>query len=427
MVLYLALAGRGARLAWLRPPRLPRGPIVNLGASAIVLRPRSLAEILDLACRLCVSLAFGLYARLALVILLPILAGCLALRYAAGWQWFAVWLVAAGCGAVVQGLFTVSVGRLLFSEELSVGQALRLFGRRFGSYLAMLLLSRGLLALACLPFFVGLPFAWTPLFFVHEASLLEGAGAVDALRRSSRLVSGRAFPVFGALLAIVLTQGAFVITAELLCQGLVTEVLQLGKPFGSLFTDGGSPYALAGLLLSVPYVATARFLEYIDARTRSDGWDVQLRFMAIAGERRGSGARRRRRRARPPPCFAAASRSPRARRSRRASARAETMDSSVRSVLHDARYRFCHEDDYPLAPDEHAWCRMVGEYNGTCPSLPKACKLPPVERRRAFALGSGAGTGRAARASGGGPADQARRRRTRARGRSRNSASPCPT
>ena len=60
---------------------------MNLGASAIVLRPRTLGEVLDLACRLSISLALGLYARLSALILLPIFAGCLALRYAAGWPW----------------------------------------------------------------------------------------------------------------------------------------------------------------------------------------------------------------------------------------------------------------------------------------------------------------------------------------------------
>jgi hypothetical protein len=267
---------------------------VNLGASAIVLRPRGLAEILDLACRLCVSLAFGLYARLALVVLLPLLAGLLALRYAAGWPWQEVWWAAIAAAAVAQGIFTVSVGRLLFSEEVTVGQALRLFGRRFGSYLVMLLLSRApfalvahllgrdLIGLTVVLALVVVPFGWPRLYFVHEASLLEGAGPTEALRRSSRFVQGRGASVLGVLLSILITQAAFVLVAELLCQGLVTEVLQLGKPFGALFDDGGSPYALAGLLLSVPYVATARFLEYIDTRTRSDGWDVQLRFMAIA-------------------------------------------------------------------------------------------------------------------------------------------------
>jgi hypothetical protein len=255
---------------------------VNLGASAIVLRPRSLGEILDLACRLSVSLAFGLYARLSALLLLPILAGCLALRYAAGWPWESVWVVAVGAAGIVQGVFTVGVGRLLFSEELGAGQVVRLFGRRLGSYLWMLVLSRGLLAIACLPFFVGLPFAWPKLAFVHEASLLENAGPVEAMRRSSRFVTGRFVKVLGVVLALLATQAGFVITAELLCQGLVSEVLQLGKPFGALFSDGGSPYALAGLLLSIPYVSTARFLDYIDARTRADGWDIQLRFMAIA-------------------------------------------------------------------------------------------------------------------------------------------------
>jgi hypothetical protein len=264
---------------------------MNLGAAAVVLRPRTLAEVLDLACRLSVSLAFGLYARLSAMILLPVLAACLALRYAAGWPWAVVWMVAVLAGGVAQGAFTVGVGRLLFSEELRAGQVLRLFGRRLGSYLAMLGLSRMVLAASCLPFFAGLPFAWTRLFFVHEASLLEGAGPVAAMRRSSRFIAGRGASVFTALLTLLLTQAAFVITAELLGQGLVKEVLQLGEPFGALFSDGGSPYALAGFLLSVPYVSTARFLDYIDERTRADGWDIQLRFMAIAagdGERRAA-------------------------------------------------------------------------------------------------------------------------------------------
>ena len=129
-------------------------------------------------------------------------------------------------------VFTVGVGRLLFSEELGAGQVLRLFGRRLGSYLAMLLLSRTLLAAACVPFFLALPFVWPRLVFVHEASLLEGAGPSEAIRRSSRFASGRGPSVFGALLAMLCTQGGFVIVAELLGHGLVEQVLQLGKPFG---------------------------------------------------------------------------------------------------------------------------------------------------------------------------------------------------
>jgi hypothetical protein len=255
---------------------------MNLGASAIVLRPRTLAETLDLACRLSCSLALGLYLRLAALVLLPCIAGCLALRHALDWSWLSVWAVAITLGAIVQGIFTLAVGRLLFSETLTARQVLGLYARRFGAYVSMLFLSRGLLALGALPFFLGLPFLWPRVLFVHEASLLEGAGPTDAIRRSGRFVAGRGASAFGTLVALLLTQGGFVIVAEFLGHGLVDEVLQLGKPFGSLLSDGGSPYALAGFFLSVPYVATARFLQYIDSRTRSDGWDVQLRFMAIA-------------------------------------------------------------------------------------------------------------------------------------------------
>ena len=62
-------------------------------------------------------------------------------------------------------------------------------------------------------------------------------------------------------------------------------------------------------------------------------------------------------------------------------ARAAEVSADVRTVLADPRYRFCHEDDYPLTPEEHAWCPLVGEISGACPSLPKACKLPPVPLR----------------------------------------------
>jgi hypothetical protein len=249
---------------------------LNLRAAAVVLRPRELSEQLDLACRLCMSIAFGLFARLAATLLLPAFVGCLVLRHAAGWSWVAVWALAVVLGNLLQGVFTVSVGRLLFSEELSVGQALRLFAGRFGAYVTTLFLSRCLMVASFL-------LAWPRMVFVHEACLLEAAGPGAAIQRSGKFTQGRTSAAFGVLVALLLTQAAFVVTAELLGHGVVSEVLQLGKPFGSLVDDGGSAYALAGFLLSIPYVASARFLSYIDGRTRADGWDIQVRFLAIAG------------------------------------------------------------------------------------------------------------------------------------------------
>jgi hypothetical protein len=256
---------------------------VNLSAAAVVLRPRPLAEVLDLASRLTFSVALGLYLRLGAAVLLPCIAGCLALRYAAGWSWWGVWFVALSLGGVVQGVFTVAMGRLMFAEELGVRLALRLFGKRLGAYLPALFVSRFILAVSA-SVLVALPFAWPRLLFVHEACLLEGARPFEAVSRASRFVANRFGDAFLTMLALVATQSAIVLIVELLGQGMIDQVLQLGRPFGALFADGGSPYAIVGFFASIPYVATARFLQYIDARTRADGWDVQLRFLAVAAE-----------------------------------------------------------------------------------------------------------------------------------------------
>ncbi|HVK64338.1 MAG TPA: DUF4350 domain-containing protein [Polyangium sp.] len=57
-------------------------------------------------------------------------------------------------------------------------------------------------------------------------------------------------------------------------------------------------------------------------------------------------------------------------------------DERVREVLTDARYRFCHEDDYPLGADERTFCPLVGESSEVCPSLVAACRKPsaPIEK-----------------------------------------------
>jgi hypothetical protein len=256
---------------------------MKLDESAIVLRPRTIAEVMDLACR------FGavharLYLRTSAATLLPCFALCLALRHALGWSWLSTWLAAAALATVAQGAFTVLVGRLLFSEALTTREVLSAFVRRLPSYLGALAVSRALLAASCLPLFLPLPFAWTLMLFQHEASLLEGAGPIASARRSARFIKGHGGTAFQLLLLLLLAQVAFIGAAEIFGDGLLDGLLQLGRPFGSLLHDGGTPFALLGFFASIPYVATARFLEYTDIRTRADGWDVQVRFMAIAAK-----------------------------------------------------------------------------------------------------------------------------------------------
>ncbi|MFO0590099.1 MAG: hypothetical protein U0441_21335 [Polyangiaceae bacterium] len=256
---------------------------MKLDRAAIVLRPRTVSEICDLAMRLTFSLALPVYGKLAAITLLPIFLGAAALRKFARWEWFYIWLVVFAAASLAQGVFTVAAGRLIFAEDLRVREVLGAFGRRLFSYIGALIASRFLLAIATLPI-ISLPFAWVALLFVHEASLLEGAGPAQACTRASRFVRGRGGEAFALLLMMLIAQTAGLLIGEVVGQSVLDDVFQAGKPFGSLWEDHGSPFAVVGFLLTVPVVATARFLSYIDTRTRADGWDIQVRFLGIASK-----------------------------------------------------------------------------------------------------------------------------------------------
>jgi hypothetical protein len=264
---------------------------MNLARCQVVLRARGIGEILDLASLIAFSHALGLYARLAIFALLPAYGACLALRYALGLDWVFVWLIAVPMASYCQGVFTIAAGRWLFAEGIGVGHVLKAFAARAVSFFGAWFIRW--MALAFLTLMGLLPGALpgTLLLFVPEAALLELASPFEAQGRSSqcsRFDRGRALLMWACLALSVL---AFVGLAEVLCDGLVDGILQLGEPFETLWPDGGSPYALLGLFLSAPYVATARFLMYIDGRTRGDGWDIQVKFMAISRQMEAAGGR----------------------------------------------------------------------------------------------------------------------------------------
>ena len=257
---------------------------MNLRQAAIVVRQRTLLEVLDLACRFVFDRDPKLYRDLSAIVLLPCLALCVAARELAGWGWGFVWLFALGLGSVAQGVFTVVAGRLMFSEKLRPRAILGQYLARLGTYLSALFMTRITMALGFSVLLFG-PVAWIRSAFVHEAVLLEGAGSgVEAFRRSAQFTRHHARSTFELLLALSLVMVGCVVAGESLGHGIVDFAFQLGAPFGALLEEGGSVYALAGYFASVPFFATARFLAYIDARTRGDGWDIQVRFLAIQAE-----------------------------------------------------------------------------------------------------------------------------------------------
>jgi len=243
---------------------------MNLGSSAIVIRPRTTAEVLDLGCRVTVSLALPLYLRIAAFIILPAYALLLCLHYLLDFSWLATWAFAFPLAVWLEGPFTVAASRLLFADRITARGALRLFFSRFWPYSWALVID-AIAAAFIIP--------WATGTYVTEATLLEQASFTDARTRSGALVRGRS--VAPALIGFMAMRVGLLVVAELLGQGIVKEVFQLGEPFGSLWDDYGTPYSLLGLLLAAPVVGTTRFLHYLDTRTRADGWDIQVRFMSL--------------------------------------------------------------------------------------------------------------------------------------------------
>ncbi len=254
---------------------------MNLESARVVLRPRTASEILDLAFRFAAGLGSSVYLRLAAIVVPPCLLVCGAAYFASDGNWPVVWCVAAMLAAVAQGVFTVAASRLLFTAEPSTREILHTSLRRLPALIGGLLLHAMWLALGSL-MLVGGIYIWVRHTYLYEAVLLEQQSPLAALTRSSALFRGKAGAATTVCMLSALLVGLGIVVGETLLSNLVSWVLQLGEPFGELWDDGGSAYALLGFFAALPLVATARFLAYIDGRTRQDGWDIQLRFMAIA-------------------------------------------------------------------------------------------------------------------------------------------------
>jgi len=257
---------------------------MNIGTSRVVLRVRAAADILDLAAPLCLR-GWRLLLPLAGFVLLPAFVFCLWAFYRLHWNWPQVWLAAVILGPFCQAPFTIACGDLIFlgPREARVATTLKRALRRLPAFLISYIVVR-LCHVLGLSILVLVFFTLMAFLVVPEAVLLEGAGGFASLARSTRAVRGRGVPSLGIALTLGLLPAVGALAGEVLGTSVVRFVLQLGEPFGSLFTSGGSPYALAGFFLTVPIISAARFLAYIDLRTRKEGWDIQLRFMAIAAD-----------------------------------------------------------------------------------------------------------------------------------------------
>jgi hypothetical protein len=241
-----------------------------------------MSDVLDLAAPFCFA---NRRLLVPLTLLVTAVGGLLgwACRVKLGWQWTSVWLVVAGYYWLTLGIYTQAAGALLFrsAEEIRVPHLVGRFAGRFVPYLIARIMHLFVLGL-CAAVFVPLPIFASRLFFVGEVVLLESGSPLGSLARSSRLVLYRSLSCLGLAVASLCAPFLFALAADLVGGTLVEMVFQMGRPFGSLTSEGGSAYAVVGALISAPFVASASFLGYIDMRTRKEGWDIQLRFTALA-------------------------------------------------------------------------------------------------------------------------------------------------
>lgn len=255
---------------------------MNVLEARVALRPRSMSDVLDLAGPFCMVNRRLLAPLAALVTFIGGLLGLLCRRWL-GWSWGPVWLAQAAYLVVANGVFTQAAGELMFRApgDIRAFEILGRFARRFFAFLLAKVVHLLVLG-ACACVFVPLPIFAARLFFVSEVVLLESGFPLASLARSSRLVLYRSLPCLGLALASVCAPILCAIAADLIGDTMVNMVFQMGRPFGSLWSDGGSAYAVVGALLSAPLVASAGLLGYIDLRTRKEGWDIQLRLASLA-------------------------------------------------------------------------------------------------------------------------------------------------
>jgi hypothetical protein len=171
--------------------------------------------------------------------------------------------------------------RLVFADSVGTREVLGIALRALPTLVGMRFLQ--LLALAASSLLLLLPWLWlgSILLFVVEVIVLEQASVPSTFGRAQRIASANLGSVAGTMLLLLLIPVCAAMLADVTGREVMQTVLEL-RPPPSLFKEGGNWLALAGFWGTVPLLTTARFFTYLDVRTRTEGWDIQTRFAAIA-------------------------------------------------------------------------------------------------------------------------------------------------
>ena len=328
---------------------------MDLMRARVALRERPLLDILDLAIRFCASHG-AKYAKLSAVVLIPSFAVTFAAGYFVG-PWLA-WITTVFVTAFAGAPYVALASRLVFADDVGVGEALRIGLRAVPGLMVIRLVQ--LMALAVSSITVGLAWVWLgPItLFVLEVLILEQGGVGGTLGRAHRVANAHFADAVLTMFLCALGPLCAAMLADVAGRQILEEVLEV-KPPPSMFHEGWSALALVGWLAALPLVQTARFFVYLGIRTRTEGWDIQTRFAAIAA--RADAERQEQ-------LIAAASQTARRRPSavvgvgvavllallavtRPASAAVDPShaQADVNAAIHDGDYPFCRAPREPLS------------------------------------------------------------------------------
>ncbi len=251
---------------------------MDLSRTRVVFRERSVIDVLDLALRFVVQHG-RLFAATGAVVLPPFLLA----SYVLGRLWgpFAAWGFSLFAASLASAPFTVLASRLVFEDDVLVRGAIR-EGLGAAPRLLLLRLVMFVLGALGLAFFTA-PGLWflSVTLFVVEVAVLERAPFKRAITRSQAIVSRESGEAMIALLLLAVLTFIACVAADSGGRAIASVLLEAAAP-DPIWVSGWSPLSLAGFWLFVPYAATARFLVYLDVRTKSEGWDIQTRFVALA-------------------------------------------------------------------------------------------------------------------------------------------------
>ena len=214
-----------------------------------------------------------------LVVVLPGVVLASLIGSASGWTWG--WAFALVWSLFAQTPFTILASRLVFQDDVRARDVTFAAVRDSGRVLVLRALTLTATGFGAILFII--PAVWIAVIFCFstEVLLLERATVGQTLSRSQRVAqSDIGESLFMVVLGLAFTVCA-VLIAEVAGRAVIEDVLQFRAP-PALFREGGSVLAMIGLIGIVPYVATARFFTYLNIRTRTEGWDVQTRFAALA-------------------------------------------------------------------------------------------------------------------------------------------------